>query len=157
DGEELLNAIENERRNSAPRSSRVYTLLGPNRPWRTLLAQHRATGLAATILLVLSAVLSLLLVGHLAALILSLLARYRPTLRRWTVGTVLPSPFGEIRALYNRYNHRHVKVVGYNNGVNHFGHRFPGKTVVSTVHCDRIVRDGPDVLKVDCGATVRQA
>ena len=36
-----------------------------------------------------------------------------------------------------RYNIDHVKVVGYNNGVAHFGHRHPGKTIVSTVRCRR--------------------
>src|SRR5262249_14954981 len=58
--------------------------------------------------------------------------------------------------LYNKYNYRHVKVVGYNNGVNHFGHRYPGKTVLSTVHCNRVVRVGADVIKADCGATIRK-
>jgi FAD/FMN-containing dehydrogenase len=50
-----------------------------------------------------------------------------------------------------------VKVVGYNNGVIHFGQRFSGKTVVSTVGCQRIVRVAPDILRADCGATIRDA
>ena len=48
----------------------------------------------------------------------------------------------------------HIKVVGYNNGVVHFGHRYPGKTIVSTVGCNRVARDGIDILRADCGATV---
>jgi hypothetical protein len=50
-----------------------------------------------------------------------------------------------------------VKVVGYNNGVVHFGHRHPGKTVVSTIGCHRTVHGRRHTLKADCGATVRNA
>ncbi len=60
-------------------------------------------------------------------------------------------------ALYNPYNYRHVKLVGYNNGVVHFGQKFPGRTIVSTVRCDRVTRAGANVLKADCGATIRKA
>jgi hypothetical protein len=99
----------------------------------------------------------LLCLGQLAGLVLSLLARRRPALRCWNFDTLRPRSFRELLALYNRYNHRHVKVVGYNNGVVHFGHRYPGKTVVSTVFCNRVARAGGGVFKADCGATVRKA
>ncbi len=123
----------------------------------TLLAQHRATGvLSASLHGGLRPPLATA-VGHLAALVLGLFARRRPALRCWNFDTLRPASFRELLALYNPYNYRHVKVVGYNNGVNHFGHRYPGKTVVSTVHCNRIVRAGPDSIKADCGATVRKA
>ena len=49
------------------------------------------------------------------------------------------------------------RVVGYNNGVIHFGHRYPGKTIVSTVRCRRPSATGRGRLKADCGATVREA
>ena len=63
----------------------------------------------------------------------------------------------DLTALANRFNRRHIQVVGYNNGVRHFGHRYPGRTVVSTVACNRIVRAGSDSIRADCGVTVRQA
>src|SRR5262249_13336828 len=44
DGEELFAAIEAERRSPGPRRTRIFTLLGPNRPWRELLAERRAKG-----------------------------------------------------------------------------------------------------------------
>jgi hypothetical protein len=135
----------------------VLTLLGPNRPWRDLLREHRATGIWSACLAVACAVLSLLLVGHLAGLVVALLARRWPALRRWHLDTLRPGSFEELLALYNPYNYRHVKVVGYNNGVVHFGHRYPGKTIVSTVRCNRVAHAGPGVLRVDCGVTVRQA
>jgi hypothetical protein len=157
DGEELFAAIEDERGATGRRRPRLYTLLGPNRPWRDLLARYRATGPLSACLTVVSALLALLLVGHLAGLVLDLLARRRPSLGCWNFNTLRPRSFPELFALYNRYNYRHVKVVGYNNGVIHFGHRYPGKTVLSTVFCNRVTHAGAGVLKADCGATVRKA
>src|SRR5262249_10545768 len=55
------------------------------------------------------------------------------------------------------YNYRHLRVVGYNNGVIHFGHRYPGKTIVSTLPCNRIRRISAGLIKADCGTTVRKA
>jgi hypothetical protein len=122
-----------------------------------LLRQHRARGILPACLTLVSALLALTLVGHLAGLVLGLFARRRPALRRWGFDTLRPGSLRELLALVNPYNHRHVKVVGYNNGVHHFGQRYPGRTVVSTVGCDRIVRAGPDVVKADCGVTIRKA
>ena len=156
EGEELFASIESERRASGP-NRRVLTLLGPNRPWKDVLAQHRARGPVRACLTVVSALLALLLVGQFAALVLTFLARRRPALRRWNFDTLRPASLRELLALYNPYNYRHVKVVGYNNGVIHFGQKFPGKTVVSTVRCNRVVRTGSDVIKADCGATIRKA
>jgi hypothetical protein len=58
--------------------------------------------------------------------------------------------------LYNPYNYRHVKIVGYNNGVVHFGQRFPGKTIVSTVRCNLRARVRGDAGEFDAGVTIRQ-
>ncbi len=63
----------------APR--RMCTLLGPNRPWKELLAHHRSDGLGQRFLTCLSTLLSFLLVGQLVALILGFLARIWPSFR----------------------------------------------------------------------------
>jgi hypothetical protein len=157
DGDELFEAIERERRIIGSGSSRTYTLLGPNRSWRALFAQHRATGIVAGVLLVFAAVLSWLLVGQIAALVFNRFVRRRSTLRRWNFKTLWPRSFRELLALYNRHNAEYVKVVGYNNGVSHFGHHYPNRTIVSTIYCDRLSWAGADVIKADCGATVRNA
>jgi hypothetical protein len=68
-----------------------------------------------------------------------------------------PRSFRELVSLCHAGNIGRVRVVGYNNGVNHFGHRYPGKTIVSTVRCRRTVRAGQGRLKADCGATVHDA
>ncbi len=156
-GEELCAAIDSERHAAGTPGVRVYTLLGPRRPWRDWLAEHRPAALRHACLTWVCALLALLCVGHLAGIALALLARRWPSLRWCKVGTLRPGSFRELLALYNRYNYRHVKVVGYNNGVVHFGHRYPGKTLVSTIGCNRARLVGADVLKADCGTTVRQA
>src|SRR5262249_24822637 len=150
---ELFAAIESERQASRPLRGRVCTLLGPNSSWRELLAQHRGKSVLSATATSISALLSMLLLGHLVALVLGLLARRRPSLRSWNFDTLRPRSLSELLALYNRHNYRHVKVVGYNNGVIHFGHRYPGKTVVSTVYCNRVARTGDDEMRADCGAT----
>jgi hypothetical protein len=157
DGEELFKAIESERGISGPIGTRLRTVLGPNRPWKDILAERRAPGLVGACLTAVSVVLALVLIGQLAALALSLLSRWRPSLKCWNFDTLRPRSFPELLALCNRYNYHHVKVVGYNNGVNHFGHRYAGKTIVSTVNCNRVTRVGADLLKADCGVTVRKA
>jgi hypothetical protein len=156
-GQELFAAIEAQRRAAGPRGPRVLTLLGPNRPWREWMVEHGARGSWRFCLTAACAVLSLLMVGHIAGAVLALLARWRPTLRRWCLDTLRPGSLAELLALCNPYNYRHVKVVGYNNGVVHFGQRYPDKTVVSTVGCNRVLLAGPDVLRADCGTTVRKA
>src|SRR5262249_50836823 len=80
DGDELFAAIESERHVALARRPRLFTVLGPNRPWREVLAQHRPKGWRQACLTAVSTLLALLLVGHLAALALALLARRRPAL-----------------------------------------------------------------------------
>ena len=68
-----------------------------------------------------------------------------------------PGRLRELLSLCHRYNFDHVKVVGYNNGVDHFGHRHPGQD--DRLHGSLPTTDArrPDTLKADCGATVRNA
>jgi hypothetical protein len=63
----------------------------------------------------------------------------------------------ELLSLYNPYSFRHIKIVGYNNGVVHFGQHFPGRTIVSTVRCNRLARVNGRFAKFDGGVTIRQA
>jgi hypothetical protein len=163
EADELFAAIDAERQGPPLASQhlggtrRVFTLLGPHRPWREMLATHRAPGPGAWLLLALAGLLSLLFVGHLAVLLLALLVGPRPIARRWHLPMLRPGSLRELLALYNPYNYAHVKVVGYNNGVRHFGQRYHGRTLVSTVHCQRLVRGRPDSVRADCGVTIRQA
>ena len=135
-------AIPNPAGRSVGGKNRAYTLLGPNRPWRDMLFRHRVTSPRQFLTTAVSMLLSWLLVGQVIALVLTLLARRFPWLSQWNVHTLKPRSMRELLSLCHRYNFDHVKVVGYNNGVNHFGHRHPGKTIVSTIHCRRMVHAG---------------
>ena len=104
-----------------------------------------------------STILSWLLVGQVIGFVFTLLASRFPRMRQWNVHTLRPRSLRELLSLCHRHNIEHVKVVGYNNGVAHFGHRHPGKTIVSTVRCHRMAFAGPNTLKADSGATVRSA
>jgi hypothetical protein len=122
-----------------------------------MLAERTTPGIVSGSVTATCYVLSWLLLGQLAALILPLFTRLSPGLRRLNVGMLTPRSFRELLTIYNKYNYRHVKPVGYNNGVNHFGHVYARRTVVSTVLCKRTTMAGPDILKADCGTTVRKA
>src|SRR5262249_41450956 len=76
--------------------------------------------------------------------------------RHWDFQTLHPSSTQELLTLYNRYNFRHVKIVGYNNGVVHFGQQYPDQTVVSTLACSQIVRVQGALATFCSGVTVRQ-
>lgn len=159
-GNDLFAAIEKERRACAASQSvraRRITLLGPNRPWKDVLKEQRSRSFIALPVTAFSAIVSLLCLGHVAALIAGLLFKRQPAWRSANFDTLVPRSFEGLLALYNPYTYRHVRVVGYNNGVNHFGHRYPGKTVVSTVALNRVVRIGADIIKADCGTTIRKA
>jgi hypothetical protein len=152
--ETLFSVIEqelNERR--APRG-RTLTVLGPNRPWNALARERgpqRILQKLGTLLL------RLYLAGWMVAVTITLLGRRLPRLRSWSFDTLHPNSPAELLALYHKHNSAHVKIVGYNNGVSHFGHRYPGKTIVSTIACSRPLRVRGSLAKCDAGVTIQAA
>jgi hypothetical protein len=153
EGSALFAAIDQELASTGPATTQTYTLLGDNRPWQARFREHgpalAAQALGRTSLLIAAS-------GLIAGPLVSLLAGWSPPLRAWHMETLRPRSLSELLALFNKYNYRHIKIVGYNNGVVHFGQRHPGKTVVSTVGCKRArVRGSRAVF--DAGVTIRQA
>ncbi len=157
EGEELFAAIDRELTGTDSRRRRTFTLLGSNRAWKERLSKECEERPPSYIARSIALLLRLLLVGHLAGLTIDLLARWFPILRAYNFDTLRPRSNRELLALYNKYNYRDVKIVGYNNGVVHFGHKYPGKTVLSTVGCNRVARLAGDCARFDGGVTVRQA
>lgn len=156
DLEELATAVDQELRSDRPRRLATYTLLGTNRAWRTFLrAQPRRAWqtMAASV----AHGLSWLGVGWLLSGAVAGAARFFSRWRGLDVGTLYPTSPRELLELYNKYSYPHVKVVGYNNGVVHFGQSFPGKTVIATVHCNQTARVRGKVGTFDAGVTLRQA
>jgi hypothetical protein len=174
DGEELFTAIDQElgRRPekgtgllefrspvpfSGQRRQSVYTLLGSNLSWQDRLLENYQGGLACVCVALAQLLPPLALVRQVVGMAFDVVARRARALQPLHLQTLRPRSFGELLTLYNRYNYRHVKVVGYNNGVVHFGQRYPGKTVVSTVGCNRLRRVNGKRAKFDAGVTIRQA
>jgi len=155
DRDELFEAIE-ELLRGRPRRSRVVTLLGENRSWREVAAANVAPGFYSSIASTFAWLLSLLLIGRLAGLVVAFLARRYPALRRLMCDTLEPATTDELLSLYNPYNRRHVALAGYNTGVTHFGWKYPGRTVVKTTRCGRRVRVRDSSVVVDAGVTIKR-
>jgi hypothetical protein len=137
-----------------PRSG-TYTLLGANRTWRSALQSGAAQSPWQHPVSWLAMLLSWTGLGHLAGFLVTLFVPRGK--RAWNFDTLYPSNTREMLALYNRFNYKHVKIVGYNNGVVHFGQKYLGKTVVSTIRCNRIARLNQCRATFDAGVTLRQA
>jgi hypothetical protein len=157
DPSELFRAIENTLADPRLPQGRIQTILGPNRSWKSWIDENRGQSPAQLILSLFSKILSYLMVGQVIGLFWSALEKILPTLRSWNFETVCPSSTRELLAFYNPHNYRHTKVVGYNNGVVHFGQRYPERTVLSTRRCNGMARVNCQLAKFDCGVTVRQA
>ncbi len=157
ESEELFAAIDREITRPGSRKRRTFTLLGSNRAWKERLARECRERPPAYFARSIALLLRLFLVGQLAGLMFDLLARWLPVLRAWNFDALRPRSVRELLALYNTYNYRDVKIVGYNNGVVHFGHKYPGKTLLSTVGCNRMARLEGDLARFDGGVTIRQA
>jgi hypothetical protein len=156
DGEELFGAIDQEISRQQSTKRALYTLLGPNRAWRDLLLLHKDGNVLRCCLAGVATVLSWLGVGWMIGILVGLVLRRLGSWRHWNFDTLHPTSTAELLAVYNKYNHRHVKIVGYNNGVVHFGQQFPDKTVVATVGCSKVARVNCRLATFDSGVTVRQ-
>ncbi len=139
------------------RNGRAFTLLGENIAWREALRRHQDRTRSSAALEMAARVLSWLLLGQLIAIAIVALTKLHPAFRALHVTTLRPRSFRELISLCHARNIDRVRVVGYNNGVHHFGHRYPGKTIVSTVQCGRTLRNGEGHLRADAGATIRAA
>jgi hypothetical protein len=156
DGEELFATIDQELSKTKPRK-RTQTLLGANRPWRARLLENSPGNGAGYLLAVTNPLIPFAILRLLLGWFLCLAARRAQWLRAWHTEMLRPRSLNELLTLYNPCSYRHIKIVGYNNGVVHFGHQFPTKTIVSTVRCNRRARLRGDVAEFDAGTTIRQA
>jgi hypothetical protein len=117
-------------------STRYLTILGIRRSWQAVLTEQmpagsaeRSPGNAESLAASLCRRLGF---SWLACTLIRLVAMLVPSFRQIHFDTLKPRSVREIISLYNRHNCRDVQLAGYNNGVNHFGWKFPEKTVVLT-------------------------
>src|SRR5262249_10638502 len=123
--QELFRAVERLLEDPFLPKQRTFTLLGPNRPWCEVGRDRRGAASLRFAVRAARAFFRWFPAQHLLAGALSFLARRVPRLRAWNFTTLHPQSLRELLALYNPLNYQHVKIVGYNNGVTHFGHRYP--------------------------------
>lgn len=137
-------------------NGRIYTLLGRNRPTREVWAERRPRGVIASIVVWIAFALSMLGIGHAIGVLFALAARRHAPLRSRQFDTLEPRDVSELLCLYNPYNLAHVALAGYNTGVTHFGWRYPGKTVVKTTGCGKLVRVRENEVVADAGVTIKR-
>ena len=137
---------------------RAVTLLGRNESWRHVLSKAKAHGLATTVLTSISLLGSYLGLGiGLRILFRSILQFGRPSWQAVNFQSITPKSENELLSLCQQYNQSHIQVCGYNNGVNHFGWKFPNQTVIPTTQSGSILEVDGDHLQVDAGVTLKTA
>jgi hypothetical protein len=73
-------------------------------------------------------------------------------------GAILqPTDTPRLLALCGTLNRSHVAIAGFNTGVNHFGWRYPGKTLVQTTRAGKRIRLHDGLLEVDAGVLIKDA
>jgi len=156
EGDVLFQAIETELSQPSTRRNRTFTLLGHNEAWRDVLKRYRKPTWYHRYREALAWIGGVLQLGQLAALVFQLFTWFSPRLRYWNFHTLTIRSQRELLELCNQYSDQFLKVVGYNNGVVHFGHQHPKKTIVSTIGCQRIEFVEENLVKLDNGVLLKQ-
>ena len=145
---------------SEPGSTRHLTILGVRRSWQAVLIEQmpegsaeRSSGKAESLV---ASLFKRLGISWLVCTIIRLFGVLVPSFRQVHFDTLKPRSVREIISLYNRHNCQDVQLAGYNNGVNHFGWKFPEKTVVLTTGLPGKTRLS-DASMLDLEARLRSA
>lgn len=127
---------------------------------RISLRQLLARRLQSTWLLQTAAALSRLVASCGAtwpvSLLLVLLCRIGWSWTRLLPRIVKPRSTRELLEIYNRWSCSDLQLAGWNNGVVHFGWKFPGRTVISTSASGRCLRIGRATVTCDGGLPLKQ-
>lgn len=122
----------NTGRNSRFRSIRHLTIPGVRRSWQSVLAERTTETHSDDRESLLSVLCRKLGIQWFIAVVIGMLIRLIPSARQVHFDTLKPRTVRELISLYNRHSCGSIQLAGYNNGVNHFGWKFPNKTVVLT-------------------------
>jgi hypothetical protein len=68
-----------------------------------------------------------------------------------------PADTRQLLALCHTVNRPHVALAGFNTGVNHFGWRYPGQTLVQTLRTGKRIHLRGDILEADAGVLIKDA
>lgn len=135
---------------------RRLTIPGRRYSLRQLLQRGRGRAAGSVLAAAIASIAAYCGAGVLVSLLLGVMVRQG---RGWTsllVQTVRPRSSGELLELYNRWSWPDVQLAGWNNGVVHFGWKFPGRTVVSTSASGRCLRVGRETVTVDGGVPLKR-
>lgn len=111
---------------------RYVTILGHRRPWQSVLEDCTKATSAVDYGAILKTICRWTGLQWLIEMLVRNLICMVPSARQIDFHTLKPRTVHEIISLYNRHNFQYVQIAGYNNGVNHFGWKFPDRTVVLT-------------------------
>lgn len=111
---------------------RQVTVLGVRRSWKAAISEQCPENIPGGLEKLASTLFAWMGMSRLISLFIRLVIAMIPSLCQVHFDTLKPRSVREIISLYNRHNCRDVQLAGYNNGVNHFGWKFPDKTVVLT-------------------------
>ena len=179
DGPRLFAAINQELIGSKPslkahpaaalRGFREISILGQRRSWRDVFGERSANqsrpGIGPSISARIADQMAALACRFLSLLGLAtvifgcvrLAGKISPGWRQLYFHTLKPRSVRELLALYNRHTVNDIQIAGYNNGVNHFGWKYPDRTVVQTILVPGRIRLRADSVSVDAGATLKES
>jgi hypothetical protein len=157
DADDLFVTIDHVLEDVDPHQRRTYALLGTRKPWRDRLLENHI-GLGSRLYAVIAPFcIPLTIFRAILGMAFAYFAGKSRFLQAWHVQTLFPRSNKEALTLYNKYNYKHVKIVGYNNGAIHFGQKYPGKTIVSMVRCNQRATVRGESAAFDAGVTIHQA
>jgi hypothetical protein len=94
-------------------------------------------------------------VSWLLAVLLRMAAIVLPELRDRLSATIRPHNRRDLVRLCNRHTRQQIQLAGCNHGVNHFGWKFPGKSVLRTTSVPGRIRVSGEQVTVDAGVTLK--
>ena len=132
------------------------TLLGTNRSWAEVLADYLTGRPMQRLIDSICRVPGALGGRMLTVWLLMLWIRGRTGRRMYNFRTISPRSQSELLSLCNPENLRHIVICGHNNGINHFGWRFPGRTAIPTTDSGQQIDIQSDSVLVDAGITLKR-
>jgi len=93
--------------------------------------------------------------GHLIPTLLKLIQSFVTNSRESSRPVFSPASWRTLLRFCNRHSVDDIKIAGYNNGINHFGWKFPSQMVLSTSRIPGTIRLSGDCVTVDASVTLK--
>lgn len=153
DPDRLFAVLDEWQKAPASRFRMTRTVLGPRRPWREVWAE---SGRPAARWARLAGAFAAPVLRPMISALIAQWWRWLPARRHWNLSCLAPRDTRELIDCFRGDNSPHVQPAGCNNGVRHFGWRFPDRLVCLTSGCGRRVRMAGGSVIVDAGVTLKR-